>query len=168
LQPFYPVNWIEMLPEWHEQLRSGDQGFLFRAMVTTESAEITDIFLWGRTVEPREAMLLRHPCQVALHWLCAAPTPLALISLPPCAARRTVPLGASSTTVADLIATVPARRTVPLGAYGGAARGHAAPSPLSGGAALALRGTDSAGADLIATVRCKAHGSFGGVQHHCR
>ena len=30
-----------MLPEWHEQLRSGDQGFLFRAMVTTDSAEVT-------------------------------------------------------------------------------------------------------------------------------
>ena len=32
-----------MLPEWHEQLRSGDQGFLFRAMVTTDSAEVTGI-----------------------------------------------------------------------------------------------------------------------------
>ena len=33
-----------MLPEWHEQLRSGDQGFLFRAMVTTDSAEVTGIY----------------------------------------------------------------------------------------------------------------------------
>ena len=27
-----------MLPEWHKQLRSGDQSFWFRAMVATESA----------------------------------------------------------------------------------------------------------------------------------
>lgn len=32
-----------MLPEWHEQLRSGDQSFWFRAMVATDSAEVTDI-----------------------------------------------------------------------------------------------------------------------------
>jgi hypothetical protein len=38
-----------MLPEWHEQLRSGDQGFWFRAIVATESAEVTGIPLMTPT-----------------------------------------------------------------------------------------------------------------------
>jgi hypothetical protein len=102
------------------------------------------------------------------------------------------------TTAAHRIATVPARGTLPLGAYSGAARGHAAPLPLSGGAALASRSTDPAGASisllpcpqgtlplgassttvahLIATVPVRGTlplGAYSGAaqghcQHHCR
>ena len=32
-----------MLPEWHEQLRSGDQSFWFRPMVATDSVEAIGI-----------------------------------------------------------------------------------------------------------------------------
>ena len=59
MQPFYPVNWIKMLPEKLEQLQSRDQSFWFRLMVTTDSTEVTGIGGCPAEAERAEGLRLR-------------------------------------------------------------------------------------------------------------